>query len=625
MGPRPDGPDADDHLPPGDRGGRLPHRRDAEVRRPLLHAARDRPVADARDLPLRPVRPRGGPLQRRARRLRGRALVAGAEDDAPSARRCTWWIPSRRASEVMSRCSAASTPGASPVTGPAGLVCPRLRLKAAARALRGRPAREPPLPEPPRPLRHPPREALLGPHGPRCPALRDYVVPMVKFFRDHEHDPALSPGARPPRGSAGTLAGGQERSDERGGPGAGNLPRSRPARGAPGRDAAAGSRTGRQRSAAPGARRSRTPPGRTARRSPPTPTVEVVAGGDPLSGAVRVAANVARTGLRAAGRAHRRLLQPLPRRYRLCPESPSPGACPSPHRTRRSAAVSGASGRPSARPARALARAAQPRRVRRSATPGPARGALCAQGRARAATLPPRARLPTLRDHLRTAPLPRGPPLLVKAYEGITGLSGMVAYNLLLSIFPLALLALFVFGRVLESPDLGGDALQDLREVFPSAPQTTLESTLDGVTAPRPRRSGWSRSWPALDRVLLLGCARHRLLPHLPREVSFVGGAEALRGGDARGGPPAMAATVFVPTVQSLLVASTEDLPLGLAEVRGLELLLSLAAGSSSCSVCSASSSGRFRTGACPGARYGRVRRGDARHRGRSTTPSPCT
>ena len=40
-----------------------------------------------------------------------------------------------------------------------------------------------------------------------------------------------------------------------------------------------------------------------------------------------------------------------------------------------------------------------------------------------------------------------------KSYEdGLTGLAAMVAYNLLLSIFPLALIALFVAGRVLESP-----------------------------------------------------------------------------------------------------------------------------------------------------------------------------
>ena len=39
-----------------------------------------------------------------------------------------------------------------------------------------------------------------------------------------------------------------------------------------------------------------------------------------------------------------------------------------------------------------------------------------------------------------------------KAYtDGITGLAGMVAYNLLLSLLPLSLLALFVFGQVVGS------------------------------------------------------------------------------------------------------------------------------------------------------------------------------
>jgi membrane protein len=57
-----------------------------------------------------------------------------------------------------------------------------------------------------------------------------------------------------------------------------------------------------------------------------------------------------------------------------------------------------------------------------------------------------------------------------KAYEdNLTGLSGMVAYNLLLSVFPLALLALFIAGRLIESSDLEQSILQDLQQLFPSA------------------------------------------------------------------------------------------------------------------------------------------------------------
>jgi thioester reductase-like protein len=36
--------------------------------------------------------------------------------------------------------------------------------------------------------------SLLEPHGLRPPSFRDYVGPMVSFFREHEDDPALVPG-----------------------------------------------------------------------------------------------------------------------------------------------------------------------------------------------------------------------------------------------------------------------------------------------------------------------------------------------------------------------------------------------------------------------------------------------
>jgi membrane protein len=42
-----------------------------------------------------------------------------------------------------------------------------------------------------------------------------------------------------------------------------------------------------------------------------------------------------------------------------------------------------------------------------------------------------------------------------KSYEdNLTGLAAMVAYTLMLSVFPLALVALFVAGRILSSPDI---------------------------------------------------------------------------------------------------------------------------------------------------------------------------
>src|SRR3954470_4903599 len=66
-----------------------------------------------------------------------------------------------------------------------------------------------------------------------------------------------------------------------------------------------------------------------------------------------------------------------------------------------------------------------------------------------------------------------------KAYEdNLTGLASMVAYNLLLSIFPLALVALFVAGRVLRSPELQQSVLVDLQRLFPSAADSTPTSAI---------------------------------------------------------------------------------------------------------------------------------------------------
>ncbi len=168
----------------------------------------------------------------------------------------------------------------------------------------------------------------------------------------------------------------------------------------------------------------------------------------------------------------------------------------------------------------------------------------------------------------------------VKAYEdNLTGLSGMVAYNLLLSAFPLALLALFIAGRVLESDDLERSILQDLQGLFPAASETTLTNFLDNV-----RRSSTefgvvaliasvyigSSFWGALDtafcRIYHVRCRtwleqKRFSLAMLVVVLLF------------------MAATVAVPTLQSLLRSSADDLPFGLSEIHGVVVGLSLAAG----------------------------------------------
>jgi membrane protein len=166
-----------------------------------------------------------------------------------------------------------------------------------------------------------------------------------------------------------------------------------------------------------------------------------------------------------------------------------------------------------------------------------------------------------------------------KAYEdNLTGLSGMVAYNLLLSAFPLALLALFIAGRVLESGDLERQILDDLRELFPTATDDTLTDALERV---RNSSTGFgilalvasvwigSSFWGALDtafcriyHVRCRGWVEQKRFALLMLVVVLL----------------FMAATVAVPTIQSLLLSGAQDLPLGLSEVETLPYVMTLVA-----------------------------------------------
>jgi len=167
-----------------------------------------------------------------------------------------------------------------------------------------------------------------------------------------------------------------------------------------------------------------------------------------------------------------------------------------------------------------------------------------------------------------------------KAYEdNLTGLSGMVAYNLLLSVFPLALLALFIAGRVLESGAIEESILEDLRQLFPSAADSTLTTALDRVRDSSTQlglvalvASIWigSSFWGAMDtafcRIYHVDCRswleqKRFSLVMLIVVLAF------------------MAATVAVPALQAILVKGASGLPFGLSNVRGLLFGLSLAAG----------------------------------------------
>jgi membrane protein len=167
-----------------------------------------------------------------------------------------------------------------------------------------------------------------------------------------------------------------------------------------------------------------------------------------------------------------------------------------------------------------------------------------------------------------------------KAYEdNVTGLAGMVAYNLLLSIFPLALVALFVAGRVLSSSEIELSVLNDLKKVFPTAAESTLTagirhlegaSTTVGILAVV--SSAWvgASFWGALDTAFCR--IYHRPCRTWVRQKLFALGMLAIV-------LLFIAASVAVPALQGLLATGTRDLPFGLAHVSGLTYAVSLAAG----------------------------------------------
>ena len=170
--------------------------------------------------------------------------------------------------------------------------------------------------------------------------------------------------------------------------------------------------------------------------------------------------------------------------------------------------------------------------------------------------------------------------LYVRAYEdNVTGMSAMVAYNLLLSLFPLAFLALFIAGRLLESSDLEQSAINDLQDLFPNATESTIttllvrvrdSSTEFGIVALVVSIWFGSSFWGALDtafcRIYHVKCRswveqKRFALLMLVVVLLFI------------------AATVAIPTIQSILVRGAGELPFGLNDVQGVYFALGLVAG----------------------------------------------
>jgi len=152
-----------------------------------------------------------------------------------------------------------------------------------------------------------------------------------------------------------------------------------------------------------------------------------------------------------------------------------------------------------------------------------------------------------------------------KAYEdNLTGMASMVAYNLLLSLFPLALIALFIAGQVLSSQEVETSVVHDLEQLFPTAAESTLlsalrtlrtSSTTVGLAALVASLWVGSSFWGALDTAFCR--IYHRPCRSWVRQKVFAIGMLVVV-------LLFFGATVTVPTLQGLVANASRDLPLGL-------------------------------------------------------------
>jgi len=166
-----------------------------------------------------------------------------------------------------------------------------------------------------------------------------------------------------------------------------------------------------------------------------------------------------------------------------------------------------------------------------------------------------------------------------RAYrENVTGLAAMVAYNLMLAVFPFALLVLFVFGQVLKIHGVESSVLNDLQRLFPNVEQGTLtdvlnriedNSTTIGIAAFFGSLWIGASFWGAMDtafcRIYHVECRgwveqKRFSFAMLAVVVLFI------------------AASIFVPTLESTVVDSTDRLPFGLSDIQAIDTMLLLGA-----------------------------------------------
>jgi YihY family inner membrane protein len=166
-----------------------------------------------------------------------------------------------------------------------------------------------------------------------------------------------------------------------------------------------------------------------------------------------------------------------------------------------------------------------------------------------------------------------------RAYrENVTGLSAMVAYNLMLAVFPFALLVLFVFGQVLKIGGVEESVLADLQRLFPNTEQHTLadalrriedNSTTIGIAAFVGSLWIGASFWGAMDTAF---CRIYH--------VECRGWVEQKRFSFAMLGVVLLfiAASIVAPAIESAVLASTDRLPFGLSDIKAIDTALFLGA-----------------------------------------------
>jgi membrane protein len=158
----------------------------------------------------------------------------------------------------------------------------------------------------------------------------------------------------------------------------------------------------------------------------------------------------------------------------------------------------------------------------------------------------------------------------------VTGLSSMLAYNMLLGIVPLSLLGLFVSGQVLASNTVEHSIERTLQDFFPGTTKSTLDSLLQqvahhtattGIATLVARQWLGSSFWGSLDTAFsrIYGCQSRSWL----RQKRFALGMVLVL-------VLLLVSTVATPTLQSLLRSGAVHLPYVVRHVHAVIYVVSL-------------------------------------------------